>query len=448
MRRLFCAALAALLPLLLERAAAAQGADPRTIIERAITAQGGLENLNRAKASVRKTKGIFPGFFPSDPKDLKFTGESFSDAYDRSKAVLHGNEDNPVELSMAVLGNNGWDAFNGIVLDFDAKRKKQMAIAIHADKVASLISLLKDEGYTLTLLVDTKVKNMAARVIRVRYQGKPDIDLFFDKGTGHLVKTAYQMIDETEKQYYREAYYSRFEEHNPAVEPLKLLKSAKLSVENADLLTFLKDRIPTKDEQEKIDLLIVELGRAAYAAREKASAALRKFGPKAAGALRVALKSNDPEVARRAQLLVDEIAAYGGEAGLVTAVVRLLAVRRPPGTAEALLTYLPRACDDSVLKELKFALASVVEVDKKARAAVEAAMKDADPQCKEAARVVLGDDDGAFLKQPWRRMVIEGITLPMMAQVYRDGHLYLSIETLEMQFYNGFDDALFAKPKE
>jgi hypothetical protein len=256
------------------------------------------------------------------------------------------------------------------------------------------------------------------------------------------------MIDETEKQYFREAYYSRFEEHNPAAQPMKVLKDAKQSVDNADLLTFLKERIPTKEEREKIDLLVVELGRAAYAAREKATAALRKLGPKAAGALRGAVASKDPEVARRAQLILDEIATHGGEAGLTTAVVRLLAVRRPPGSAEALLAFLPLASDDAVLKEVKFALASLVEADKKARAVVELAVKDDVILRREAVKAVLGDDDGVFLKKPWRRVVVEGLTLPMAAEIHRDGQPYLVIETTELQFYNGFDDALYAKPKE
>src|SRR5207245_10882007 len=105
----------------------------------------------------------------------------------------------------------------------------------------------------------------------------------------------------------------------------------------------LAHRITTTNEREKIDLLRPELGQVAFAARGRATAALRQFGVKAAAPLRQAADSDDSEVVRRATQLLEKIAQDPAMA-CTTAVVRLLAVRRPEGTAAALLAYYPWAC--------------------------------------------------------------------------------------------------------
>src|SRR5205823_11041112 len=93
MRRLL---LAALIPWFLASTAAAQPADVRALIERAISAQGGRDNLTRAKAGYRKSKGIFY----SD--NFKFTGDSFGDGNDRAKITLQGDDNNPLVLVMVL----------------------------------------------------------------------------------------------------------------------------------------------------------------------------------------------------------------------------------------------------------------------------------------------------------------------------------------------------------
>src|SRR5205814_9956478 len=112
--------------------------------------------------------------------------------------------------------------------------------------------------------------------------------------------------------------------------------------------------------------------------------------------------SDDTEVARRAGQLLDKIAQQRATP-LTAAVVRLLAVRRPAGTAKVLLAYYPWACDEATGKEVLYALATLVEVDPTAKKTVEAALNADEPRTRTAAACVLGGDGGAFLKQPGRR---------------------------------------------
>src|SRR5205823_7047039 len=187
-----------------------------------------------------------------------------------------------------------------------------------------------------------------------------------------------------------------------------VLQAAKLTVDGPTLLEFLQQRIPSGKERQQIELLLPELGQLSFKARQKASAELQKFGARAAGYLHQAAKSDDSEVARRAEQLLDKL-QQSGEPALAAAVVRLLAVRRPPGAAQTLLAYYPWACDETVGKEVLYALVTLVERDPAAKQAVEAHVKDADPQKRSAATRVLGLDGGAFLKEPGRRVLVEGI---------------------------------------
>jgi hypothetical protein len=424
--------------------APAQDPTARALIDKAIQAQGGYDILSRAVAGYHKIKGVFPSDKPDER--LKFTGESWGDASNRAKYILRGDDDNPGVRIMVVEETKGWRSYEGVVLDFDEKFQARMRKASYADKVASLVALVRDKGYTLIPLGESKVKGTTVLGVKVQYAGMPDIQLFFDKASGLLIKTAYRLNDlDTNKEFLQEVYYGNFVQFDPAAEPLAVLQAAKRDADGPALLRLLQDRIPTKDERERIDLLILELGRASFSVREKASGALKTFGPKAAGQLRGAVKSDDKEIARRATVLLDQL-SQGDEPGLARAVVRLLAVRKPAGAAAALLAYLPWACDETTAREAQAALVSVIDGDAKARAAVEEALKDDDPQRRTVAGGVLGQDGGAFLKQPWRRVVLQGLRLPLTVQVYRDGKLYLDMEAFGHEYFNRFDDALFARP--
>jgi hypothetical protein len=303
-------------------AAPAQNSDARAIIEKAVQAQGGTEKLTRADAVHRKIKGVFV----SD--NFKFTGETWSDKDNRLKILLRGDDDGNPELRLLVQnGADGWNSYNGIVWPFDEAMKKRMEKSAHADKVVGLISLLRDQGYTLTVLGDSTVKNTEVVGVKVQFAKQNDVALYFDKATGLLIKAAYRTTDvNTNQEMFQEVYYSDFHKHDPGVETLQAHKQA---TDNAALLKFLRERIPTKAEREQIAHLIGKLGDVKFAIRQKATVELQKLGYKAAPQLRQASASSDLEVVRRAEQLLETL-AKGQEMGLTTAVVRVLAGRHPP----------------------------------------------------------------------------------------------------------------------
>src|SRR5262249_28757492 len=149
------------------------------------------------------------------------------------------------------------------------------------------------------------------------------------------------------------------------------------------------------------------------------------------------------EVVRRARQCLEQLAG-DPDTPLVAATVRLLALRRPPGAVEALLDYSPWAPDEAGAREVRGALAALADEGGKRNAGLPAALKRRDRRRRAAAAAALGQDGGAFLKQPWRRVFVAGVRVPMRSMLSRDGQHFMDLETVEPpQFYNRLDDSLF-----
>jgi len=135
----------------------------------------------------------------------------------------------------------------------------------------------------------------------------------------------------------------------------ELLKANKIGTDGPALVSHLKDRSLTENQLAKLQDLIKQLGARAFTEREKAQQALIKHGPAVRPLLREALKQTDPEVRKRAEQCLESIEAVHSPA-VTSAVVRLLAYRKPAEAVETLLLFAPytdsEAIDDDVLQAL------------------------------------------------------------------------------------------------
>jgi HEAT repeat protein len=138
----------------------------------------------------------------------------------------------------------------------------------------------------------------------------------------------------------------------------EILRAAHLSTDGPGLLTFFRKRTLSEETQAHVQAMIVQLGHESFELREEASAELVSMGPGAAGLLRGAARHPDLEVRWRARQALDDIRRDGDPSVLATAA-RVLGRRRPAGTAEVLLAYLPCAEDAIVADEVCLSLASV-----------------------------------------------------------------------------------------
>jgi hypothetical protein len=165
---------------------------------------------------------------------------------------------------------------------------------------------------------------------------------------------------------------------------LQRLEAASLPADGAGLMEFLRKQVLKDVDRARVEALVRRLGDDAYAVREKATKDLVVCGPGARPLLRAALRSADREVARRAEHCLMQI-ERATDPEVVGAAVRVLASRKPPGAAAALLDFLPAAEDPRLAAEVGEALSAVAAHGGKADLAVVRGLEDRDPIRRGAA---------------------------------------------------------------
>jgi len=154
------------------------------VITRAIQAHGGTEVLTKYKAVTSKEKGKFHGLSQA----LEFTSETSMQLPDRVRTEVRskvGNEE--FVLIQVVNGEKGWvkigDRTATMNQEMLAEAKEQLNYA-----TISHLVYLKNKDYKLSPLGEVKVGSRPAVGIRVEHKGYRDVNLFFDKDKGLLLK--------------------------------------------------------------------------------------------------------------------------------------------------------------------------------------------------------------------------------------------------------------------
>jgi HEAT repeat protein len=143
----------------------------------------------------------------------------------------------------------------------------------------------------------------------------------------------------------------------------QVLRTAGLSSDGPDLIEFFRGRTLAETDGERLAVLIGKLGSPSAAERDRATGELVTLGAPATPLLRQATRDSDaPEIAAGARRCLQFLES-NRNASLPAVAARLLVQKKPPGAAQALLDYLPFADDDSVLEDVKAALAALVESD-------------------------------------------------------------------------------------
>ncbi len=170
-----------------------------------------------------------------------------------------------------------------------------------------------------------------------------------------------------------------------------VLQSANLGTDGASLLAFLRKQIEFAAHPDQINALIRDLGDDEFAVRERATERLAALGRAALPYLQRAKndqKDKDPEVVHRAGHCIERI-ERGSTSALPGAVVRLLAVRRPPGGAETLLAYAPLAENDRTTDDIRNALTEMVRHDGNLAAMLKTNLGDPQPSRRALAAEAL-----------------------------------------------------------
>ncbi len=159
------------------------------------------------------------------------------------------------------------------------------------------------------------------------------------------------------------------------------------------LLAMVREHTLTPELRLRIKEQIDKLGDDEYANRQAAARGLFDLGRVALPQLREAITNRDPETIRRARDLIERI-EHEPSRNLPSAAVRLLALRKPSGAAEALLAYLPLAEEENLTVEVKKSLNLLTRHNGKLDAAVVRALTDDLPLLRSVAAEALVEGGG------------------------------------------------------
>jgi hypothetical protein len=183
----------------------------------------------------------------------------------------------------------------------------------------------------------------------------------------------------------------------------QFLKKNSVGPDAAGLLRFLRGKAPRDVDPRRIEPLVRQLGSSNFAERKRAQQGFKAIGFPALPALREAQTSRDPEIARTAKLCIATIAAENWR--LPIAAVRVLMRKRPPGTLEALLQYLPFAVDEATAEEIWFGLDALAVSGGKIHPALLAALTDELPVRRAVSACIVGHRGNADQRAAVRKLL-------------------------------------------
>lgn len=194
--------------------------DARAVVDRAIKALGGKENLSKYKAFHFKGKGVFSGMGQPFP----FTGEWWLEAPERWKAQYSMDfSGTPTTRVEVVTRDKGWASMNDQSEEMTADQLKETHERLYGDSVVGLVALTTGDCQ-LSMAGESQVNGKPAVGIKVTSKGHRDFTLYFDKETGLPVKSATRAKNMTgDEEVKQETFYSDYKDFSGIKRPTKVV---------------------------------------------------------------------------------------------------------------------------------------------------------------------------------------------------------------------------------
>jgi hypothetical protein len=172
-------------------AGSARAADNETtaIIDKAIKAHGGAEKVAKERATRSKSKGTL-----ELGGGLNFTQETVLQGGKFKEVIVLDVNGKEVVVTTVFDGAKGWIKTGDNEMEVDGKLLDALKEASYAIRVNRLV-FLKDKSVEMSALGEIKVNDKPAVGVKVTSKGHKDVDLFFDKKSGLLVKVVKSALD-------------------------------------------------------------------------------------------------------------------------------------------------------------------------------------------------------------------------------------------------------------
>jgi hypothetical protein len=228
--------------LILAIASPLRAQDAKLILEKAVKAHGGEENLTKLTATHAKAKGSLDIM----GQTIEFTSENWSAPNKLRQELQIDLGGMKVALIQVANGDKAWQSAGGMTMEMEGPQLDEMKASLHAAKVESLLPLLKEKDFTLTALGESMVNGKPALGIKVEARGQKTMNLYFDKDSGLLVKSARKALSPAGTEVDSESIVKEYMDAGG-------IKHAKKAVVNQDGKKFLEVEVTEAKASEKLD---------------------------------------------------------------------------------------------------------------------------------------------------------------------------------------------------
>jgi hypothetical protein len=194
------------------------------IIDKAIKAAGGAENLAKMKAQTWKEKGTYYGM----GNGLPYTGVYAIQFPGQFRMEIQGI------FTIIVDGDKGWTKMGDSATDMDKEQLDEYKENNYAGHITMLLPL-KSKDFTLKPAGEIKMDNLTAVGVQITHAGHRDLTLYFDKDTGLVVKMARKVkdLEGSKEEVTQESFLSNHKEIDGVKVPTKLVvkRQGKLYLE-------------------------------------------------------------------------------------------------------------------------------------------------------------------------------------------------------------------------
>jgi outer membrane lipoprotein-sorting protein len=181
MRTIWCVCGIFVLALAVQGQARADAPAARAIVDKAIKNTGGAEKLAKFRAATWNEKGTYYGM----GEGLPYTGKYAVQWPHQFRMEIEG------VFTIVLNGDKGWTQSQGNTQEMNKDQLAEHKANHYAGWVTTLLPLT-DKAFTLALLPESKVDNRPAVGVKVSRAGHADVNLYFDKETGLLIKSEHR----------------------------------------------------------------------------------------------------------------------------------------------------------------------------------------------------------------------------------------------------------------
>jgi hypothetical protein len=220
--------------------------DLKDLIDKAIKAHGGADNIAKQKASVMKGKGKFFGI---NDEGIPYTGTWAFQEPDRLRVEIEGEVGGQSFKFLSVVDKDkGWTLIGEMLQDTDKEHMAESREEMHAMRLSQLIGLT-DKDCKLSAAGEAKVNDKPVIGVRVECKGYQDVTLFFDKETSQLVKQERRVKDvDMGKEFNGETFFSDYKKVNGILTSYKhvIKRDGKVYVDHEITEIEVKDQLDDK----------------------------------------------------------------------------------------------------------------------------------------------------------------------------------------------------------